>query len=347
MVVELVRNHVRAYLNRWYRSASRHPLLVFMIVVLILTYRTFPVLFSLLVYASPVIASTLVLLGTLLFYGHANAPEIQKEEKSHNHDIQSLVFRGMGNTEIDDHKSRSSIDSCVSRGNKKLTQDSKSELSIRKPGLVNRGDGSRRSSFDPLGHMDDDHKGWESGSDVVGSSSPSASVVDVFPMLDELHPLLDSGEIGNETDDDDGHEDIEVKDDDDEEEEESVMNMGRLELELERNQRLESLIARQKAIKNMRMQAEKNMVYMSPDIHFIDTHVSTSRNNPFDLPNIMPRRKSIDLSYDLLGGKPDRPRPNFQSDSVAFGPRTEEDSGDSDDEEVGLAERLKAWLTGW
>ncbi|KAK1412957.1 hypothetical protein QVD17_34593 [Tagetes erecta] len=355
--------------------ASRHPLLVFMVLVLIWTYRTFPVLFSLLVHAFPVIASTLVLLGTLLFYGHANAPQIdQKEAKSYHHDVHNMVFGGMGNAAStdeetyggnnmnvnDEHKRGSSVESCVSRGSKKmLTQEGyKSEMGNRKRVLVSRGgqfqgfgtgngklssDGSRKNSFDPLqsvlGRMDDENKEWETGSDVVEGSSPSGSMGDMFPMLDEFHPLLESdghlqrGEIVNETDDDD--------DDDDEEEENGMtwteddhrrlMNMGTL--ELERNQRLESLIARQKAIKNMRIMAEKNMVNMSPDLRFIDAHVSTGRNAPFDLPNhshenilesapsnMMPRRNPFDLSYDPRGGKPDHP-PGHKKASTGYNER--------------------------
>ncbi|XP_076959928.1 uncharacterized protein LOC143636146 [Bidens hawaiensis] len=161
-------------------------------------------------------------------------------------------------------------------------------------------DGSRRSSFDHphsvLRHLEDDSKGWETG------SSASASVTDMFPMLGEIHPLMQSDD---DVDDDHyDHEGVEVKDyddhDDDDDDESDITwsgnhrNMMNLEaLEVQRNQRLESLIARQKAIKNMRMMAEKNMV------NVIDTHISAARNTQFDLPNnIIPRRNSIDILYD-------------------------------------------------
>ncbi|KAD6119666.1 hypothetical protein E3N88_10937 [Mikania micrantha] len=327
-----------------YRSASRHPLLVFMICVLIWIYRSFPVLFSILLHASPVIASTLVLLGTLLFYGHANAPQIQKEEKSHHHDV-SLAFVGLDNAEIDEETHLVHNINFIDDHNK-LKQEAKIELGNRKPILVNRygqfqpfetgiarlrsRDGSRRNSIDPshtvLGHIDDDDdddKGWDTGSDVVEGSSPSASIADIFQMLNEHHPLMDSdvhlgsGDMINETDDDDDDDDREdmlVKDFDEddtyitwtENDQRNLMNLGTL--ELERNQRLESLIARQKAIKNMRMMAEKNMANISSDIRFI----STDNDNPFDLSNhshenifgsdpsnMLQRRHSLDLPYDL------------------------------------------------
>ncbi|KAM0027473.1 hypothetical protein Hdeb2414_s0019g00540631 [Helianthus debilis subsp. tardiflorus] len=325
---ELVINRVINSIRNCYISASNHPLLVFMAFLLFWTHQFFPFLFSLLVHASPVIASTLILLGTLLFYGHANAPEIQREgTSSHHHEIHNLVFGGMGNTELDNNDGRKSVDSRASR-----KQDAKSESGNQKPVLVNRGaqfdpskssDVSRRSSFDPLhsilGHFDDDHKGWDSGSD--------ASTMDNFPMLDQGH-LLD--EIHNETDDDDDdddHDDIEVKDDYDDEDEHVVtwterdqrnlMSMGTL--ELERNQRLQSLVARQKVIKNMRMAAEKNLANMSPDSRFMDPHFTSARNHQFDgsvSSNMMARRHSVDVPYDLHGAKPDRMGPTFQSGSV-------------------------------
>ncbi|KAI7736899.1 hypothetical protein M8C21_032330, partial [Ambrosia artemisiifolia] len=365
MGIEMVRNHISNSVRICYRSASRHPLLVFMVFVLIWTYIWFPLLFTLLLHASPVIASTFLLLGTLLFYGHANAPAIQKEgTSSHHHDIHNLVFGGMGNNEFDEetyvvhnmnindgHKFGISIDSRVSR-----KQEGNSELGSRRPVLVNRGgqfqpfetgnpqlksrDGSRSDLFDPLhsvlGHIDDDdNKGWDSGSD--------ASLADNIPMLDEHLPLLESGGIINETDydvdDQYDHEDIVVKDDYDDDDEtlirwtednqRNLMNMGTL--ELERNQRLESLVARQKVIKNMRMLAEKNMANISPDIRFMDAHISTAGNNPFDLPNhsheniigsapsnMQPRRHSLQLPYDPHGGKPDQLGPTFQFNSVAL-----------------------------
>ncbi|KAI3791314.1 hypothetical protein L2E82_05058 [Cichorium intybus] len=101
MGVELMKEYGGIVMRGCQRLASRHPLLVFMSLVLIWIYRSFPALFALLVDALPVIASTTVLLGTLLFFGHSNAPEIQKEGKPYNHTIHNLKFRVMGETEID------------------------------------------------------------------------------------------------------------------------------------------------------------------------------------------------------------------------------------------------------
>ncbi|MCL7044122.1 hypothetical protein MKW94_025759 [Papaver nudicaule] len=216
-------------------------------------------------------------------------------------------------------------------------------------------------------HDDEDDGSYNSDSDGAESSSPDASITDIMPMLDELHPLLDtetprrdahvsslddefnaaSDGSHNSNDDhvesgeeDEHHEDEEEDDDDDEEEDEeegqcetpegetkavlkwtaddekNLMDLGNS--ELERNQRLESLIARRRARKNFRMiESEKNMIDL--DFHgppFQIAPISTARRNPFDLhydsymglglppmpgsaPSVMlPRRNPFDLPYD-------------------------------------------------
>ncbi|KAI3732976.1 hypothetical protein L1987_64189 [Smallanthus sonchifolius] len=335
IAVELVRKHVSI--------ASRHSLLVCVVFVMIWLNRSFPVLFSFLICASPVIASTLVLLGTLLFYGHANAPEIQNQ-------IHNLEIRAMGNTEIgegrsylvnnmnmsDNHKFGSWIKNC-----QKLKQEAKGEFESSETG--NNKLKSR-----------DGNKGWETGSDLGESSSPSASMADINSMLDELHPLsgsevpfphvstdaasdhsLESGDYDHDDDYDD-QDGIHVKYDGEEsvitwttDDQRNLMNLGTS--ELERNHFLENLVARKKALRNLRMLAEKNMVNISPDLHFNAPHISTARKNHFDLPFhihennlgfahsvMIPRSNPFDLHPDPSGQKPDQVGPIFQSDSIPF-----------------------------
>ena len=72
-----------------YRSVCNHPFLVGVFCFLILLYRSFPFLFSVLVSASPVLVCTAILLGTLLSFGQPNVPEVEIEEKV-THDISSF-----------------------------------------------------------------------------------------------------------------------------------------------------------------------------------------------------------------------------------------------------------------
>ncbi|XP_059295912.1 uncharacterized protein LOC132049212 [Lycium ferocissimum] len=208
-----------------------------------------------------------------------------------------------------------------------------------------------------------------SGSDRAESSSPDASIADIMPMLDELHPLLDedtpqpvgllsqdvshapsesSSNNSSESDDDesddgsdDDQEELEAADDENEdgedeeetrdkedpqsaitwteEDQRNLMDLGTS--ELERNQRLESLIQRRRSRKNM--VDEKNLIdFVTADFPSNIPPISTARQNPFDLPNdncdlglppipgsapsiLLPRRNPFDLPYDPSEEKPD------------------------------------------
>ncbi|CAN7067862.1 hypothetical protein IGI04_041259 [Brassica rapa subsp. trilocularis] len=109
----------------------------------------------------------------------------------------------------------------------------------------------------------------------------------------------------------------------------NVMDLGSL--ELERNQRLESLIARRRARNNMRMVAERNLIdFDCADVPFNMPPISTARQNPFDLsyddmglppipgsaPSIMfaRRRNPFDLPYEPNEEKPDLKGDGFEEE---------------------------------
>ncbi|KAK4724723.1 hypothetical protein R3W88_027502 [Solanum pinnatisectum] len=221
-----------------------------------------------------------------------------------------------------------------------------------------------------------------SGSDGAESSSPDASIADIMPMLDELHPLLDednpqlvglshdvshapsesstkSSESDDESDDDvsEDQEEVEVADDENEDDEEeetrdtegpksaitwteedqrNLMDLGTS--ELERNQRLESLIARRRSRKNMGLTDGKSLIdlvtadFMPP--------ISMARQNPFDLPNdnygpglppipgsapsiLLPRcrRNPFDLPYDPSEEKSDLTGDTFEQEIITSQPK--------------------------
>ncbi|KAM3690643.1 hypothetical protein ACB094_09G136800 [Castanea mollissima] len=228
----------------------------------------------------------------------------------------------------------------------------------------NDGDG------DGDGDDDGDDGSSDSGSDLAESSSPDASMADFMPMLDELHPLLDSeapqpihtshdesdvasershknnngsveseeelenhGEVEDGVDENEDEEEEEAqggKEDESksaikwtEDDEKNLMDLGTS--ELERNQRLENLISRRRARKNMRLVAEKNLIDLDgADLPFNVPHISTVRSNPFDLPydsytppgsapsRLVPRRNPFDLPYDPNEEKPDLKGDSFQ-----------------------------------
>lgn len=242
--------------------------------------------------------------------------------------------------------------------------------------LVGGGDGENDNSDD------DNEDGFsDSGSDGAESSSPDASMADIIPMLDELHPLLEAeaprrhhlshdesdavSEQSHRSSDDSGEsdEDIEIqgeveedgvdeneddeearggKDDDSksaikwtEDDQKNLMDLGTS--ELERNQRLENLIARRRQRKSFKMMAEKNLIDLdSADLPFNVAPIATTRGNPFDLPFdsydnmglppipgsapsiLLPRSNPFDLPYDPNEEKPDLKGDNFEQEFTTF-----------------------------
>ncbi|KAM2123867.1 hypothetical protein ACFX1Q_014519 [Malus domestica] len=228
--------------------------------------------------------------------------------------------------------------------------------------------------------VDDDAS--DSESDRAESSSPDASMADILPMLDELHPLLyfeapqparvshdhepdaasdqskrnnagsvesdvesenQGGEVaedGNDYNDGDEEEAPGGKDDESksaikwtEDDQKNLMDLGNL--ELERNRRLENLIARRRARKSFKITAEKNLIdFDRVDLPFNVTPISTARHNPFDLydpfdnlglpipgsaPSVMlPRRNPFDLPYESNEEKPDLKGDPFEQEFVPF-----------------------------
>ncbi|KAJ0985274.1 hypothetical protein J5N97_003630 [Dioscorea zingiberensis] len=212
----------------------------------------------------------------------------------------------------------------------------------------------------PYQHIERHDASSDSESDRAESSSPDASMADILPMLDELHPLLYSEhpqhahkDINNsdaasqsssdesesldsraeEEAENQGQEEDERQEERDDatevavkwtaDDQKNIMDLGIL--ELERNQRLENLIAKRRARK--RLEAERNRLNL--DIDDIDPvmqqlrglHIETRpiKRNPFDLPDdseesmglppipgsapsvLLPRWNPFDFSDDPIG----------------------------------------------
>ncbi|KAF3778445.1 hypothetical protein EJ110_NYTH43467 [Nymphaea thermarum] len=202
--------------------------------------------------------------------------------------------------------------------------------------------------------LDHDDQLSHSSSEHAESSSPDASMADILPMLDELHPLLDSetpqpaslevsegnSEQSSENHDSDDEDDNDEEDDDEDDDDVStelekeggesregenkghevmsgvkwtdddtknVMDLGSS--ELERNRRLENLMAKRRARRNQKIELEKDLIDLQSDekISLLDMDDSSFnildsvslqaspflirsatlpsiRRNPFDLP---------------------------------------------------------------
>ncbi|KAG7033639.1 hypothetical protein SDJN02_03363 [Cucurbita argyrosperma subsp. argyrosperma] len=245
--------------------------------------------------------------------------------------------------------------------------------------LAHKGDQLSLSLSDKDDHVENDYDSLRSESDRAESSSPDASMTDIIPLLDELHPLLDSetpqpaqgsneesdayselyhksdsecvmsddeaenqgeegGVVEDDEDDDDDEGMQEEKEDESksaikwtEDDQKNLMDLGSL--ELERNQRLENLIARRRARNNLRMLAGMNLIDLDGfDLPGNVPPISTTRRNPFDLPYdsynnmglppipgsapsiLLPRRNPFDLPYDPNEEKPDLKSDDFENE---------------------------------
>ncbi|XP_029116719.2 uncharacterized protein [Elaeis guineensis] len=228
--------------------------------------------------------------------------------------------------------------------NQKKAKDPKK--GVDKPTSDNGLDSSLGSPWHDVDHQ---NASSCSESDKAESSSPdAASMSDIMPMLDELHPLLldseapqpvllskyksDAASVGL-SDDGSAEEEAENQDDEDDEEgqekddETKTMvtwtaddqkNLVELrKSELERNRRLENVIAKRRARKLM----EKNLIDLDsndslPSIEELSRFqvqippVFAPRRNPFDLPydadeipgsapsRLLPRQNPLDLPYE-------------------------------------------------
>ncbi|KAM0941050.1 hypothetical protein DsansV1_C17g0144521 [Dioscorea sansibarensis] len=206
-------------------------------------------------------------------------------------------------------------------------------------------------------HIERHDTSLDSESDGAESSSPDASMADILPMLDELHPLLYSEHPQNAHKDNDNSDAASRSSSEDNEsvdsqaEEEAAKNRGLAEdeegqeerddgtevavkwtaddqknimdlgiLELERNQRLENLIAKRRARK--RLEAERNIdpfMLQFRGLHIETQPASATRRNPFDLPDdseesmglppipgsapsvLLPRWNPFDFADDPIG----------------------------------------------
>ncbi|KAG5583288.1 hypothetical protein H5410_053915 [Solanum commersonii] len=167
------------------------------------------------------------------------------------------------------------------------------------------------------------HDGSDAASDSSGKTTESDSEFDDgVENQEELEVADDENEDGE---DDEGKQDEEDISKSaitwTEEDQKNLIDLGSS--EVERNQRLENLMARRRAVKKMRlMMTEKNLIDLeSADLPFNIPSISTARNNPFDVHNdnydlglppipgsapsvLVPRRNPFDLPYDSSEEKP-------------------------------------------
>ncbi|XP_017700772.2 uncharacterized protein LOC103717516 [Phoenix dactylifera] len=253
------------------------------------------------------------------------------------------------------------------------TSDQKNSEGLKLEGekstLNTRRHSTLREAWD---HLDRYDASSSSESDQAECSSPdAASMADIMPMLDELHLLLDSeppqpalvskensdvasiqssdvGSVEEEAENVEDEDDEEVQDEKDDktksvvswtaDDQKNLVELGKS--EMERNQRLESLIARRRARKFL----EKNLICLDnndslPSIEDLSRFqieipsVFPPRRNPFDLPHdldeiplsapprLVPGRNPFDLPLDQAYESNSPPMENLSHQEVVTDPQ--------------------------
>ncbi|XP_068661680.1 uncharacterized protein C688.07c-like isoform X2 [Aristolochia californica] len=325
-----------------------------------------------------VIVCTAVLLGTLLSFGGPNIPEVEEEEKN-NQSLSALKSAGPADNLIVDKDASFSVETHLEKREEteqRLIKEEKQiegEENLRETDKMigGRPEVSEKLVEDPLQGKqevatylgsqvnslqgpslnrtdDSQYESSDSVSEHSESSSSDASMTDIMPMLDELHPLLEadapkaaikypedfdgaSEQSSQSHDSDNGSEELAEDGDNQDEEaqedqdgsavvvtwtEDDEKNLKDIKsLELERNQKMETLIAKRIAKKSQKALAERNLIDLDA-VPIQISPISTRRRNPFDLPfdsneNIgllpipgsapsvlLPRSNPFDLPYD-------------------------------------------------
>lgn len=288
-----------------FRSVPDHPFICAFAFYLFVLYRYFPTLFAFVISSSPVVICAVLLLGILLIYGDTNVPEPE---------IKSTAARP-----------------------RTLAKNICLEDNIVSANAHLAGKKEMESN--------EDH---DSSSELEGevNSSPDASVADIIPLPDELHPLLDSeapetalrsvDDSEQESDDDSIDEELDNQEEEEEEDaheekddvneevlkwtaddQKNLIDLGTS--ELERNRRLENLIAKRTARKFLSFH-EKSLI----DLDISDPVPNTEYNSQLNVqvpPIFAPRRNPFDIPFEgesntgippIPGSAPSilQPRPN-------------------------------------
>lgn len=293
-----------------YRSVCDRPIFFSIGFLLFLLYRSFPSLFYFLLSSSPVIVCTTLLLGVLLSCGESRIPEIEEETEQDDYKYDektSSLQVGTSNNNTDEIFTEQTYTESTAKVACSSEERADKEFGIEEKvdeerGRCDQGIGEKRelSEEDPVEesarvgedvgcsssvngnpaegpNIDDRRSFLDSEPGLPFSSYPNPSMVDLTLMHDQK-PKLDEGGGGEGK----------------EEDQKGVMDLGPC--VLERYRRLESLIARRRARKNLRFELEKNLIDLDVNVsassvdEFSRFHaqippISAPRPNPLDLFN--------------------------------------------------------------
>ncbi|KAK9998834.1 hypothetical protein SO802_018437 [Lithocarpus litseifolius] len=332
-----------------YRFVQKHPYAFGVFSFFFLLYIFFPLIFIILVYSSPFLVFIAVLLRTYWSSHQSHISSVKGDEKSSNVILQEKS-RSAEDDVVVNRNDGSHLQSHTSR--RRNVKEKNKELDIQI--------GKKEENENSTGKITMEEKEFHSSEHGESSFANMLAAKGIQNVDDEHHALLDS-ESRSEHISSDGAEqtrkfdnsgieleadNMEEAEDDDEEEaqedgnmalewtEDDQKNLRDLGLsELERNRRLESLIAKRRARKLFRMQAEKGLIDLDSNPQGQIAPI-VAKSNPFDVPNILeeteglqmpssapsillPTGNPFDLPYDPLEEKPNLMGGSFQQEFMS------------------------------
>ncbi|RWW29073.1 hypothetical protein GW17_00006439 [Ensete ventricosum] len=285
--------------GRWAHNLSRSPnrCLNCPLATSKLDVLFFPSLFALLLSSSPVIVCTTLLLGILLSYSEPNLPGNKADDDDTAEASSSLKTESVANEKGFRAKSRV--------GNRRATKRLTVRTTVLGDRRLNAAEAARVASNSSI----EEDKG--SDSESGGAQDSDSSKSNTAPVLDELDPFVSEDDSGDDSAassqnhaSDDGSTEAEEADNQDEEEaekekdegggkaavrwtaddERNLVNLGNS--ELERNRRLETLLAKREARKVL----QRNLIDL-------DGNMEKGSQSQGHLPWVnAPRRNPLDLS---------------------------------------------------
>jgi hypothetical protein len=340
-----------------YRFVQKHPFVFGVFLFFFLIYIFLPFIFNFLFYSSPFLVCIAILLRIFWSSEQSHIQSVKGDEKRNNVILQEKS-KSVEYDVVVDRNDFFSVQSQTSR--RRNVKEKKKELDVqsgnKEEDIVLQTTPSE-NSISKTAIEEEECYSSEHGE----SSTANVSAAKDIQNLDENHALLDS-ESQSELESSDGAEqthkfdtggielegdNMEEADDDEEEEaqedgnnalewtEDDQKNLTDLGLsELERNKRLESLIAKRRARKLFRMQVEKGLIDLDSNPPGQIAPIFVAKNNPFDVPNLLddieglkmpgsapsillPTGNPFDLPYDPLEEKPNLMGDSFHQEFMA------------------------------
>ncbi|KAK9124424.1 hypothetical protein Sjap_014026 [Stephania japonica] len=365
MVLNTVKNGIQSCKNSFssikncYQSVSDHPFILALVFTLIVLYRFLPSLLIYLISSSPILICTAVLLRAFLGSGSHYHHDLHHQHPHQLTRIESkrtvkarVIDNNNENTNFNPNPNFFSL-SAETRPRKKWhvrerTSDRKIIFSLR--GARDRSSKNNKK-YAHMGNAETQQSGAPIDDDHV-------------EVLDDMRPLLDSKPVPSdglvEVASDDTERSIDGSGDSDEDgsngggegkmgeenssnaavtwtedDQKNLMDLGTS--EMERNQRLESLIAKRRLRKSFGRSPERNLIDLEsndPPLQF--PAIAAIKTNPFDIPFesnegevlppipgsapsiLIPRRNPFDIPYDPLEERPNLSGDSFHQEFMAI-----------------------------